>query len=104
MFTNSITFNEIVEKTKAMLGENYRDEEIDEVGTEDCILRKTYSDGDIAVDDKVGKLVIDHDDTVNLKTGDYDYDIKIIMDDYVKTLVVGTITLTEESSQDQAGE
>lgn len=68
------------------------------------IIQKKYSTGEITVDGTQGSFVMEHSDTANLKYGNYWYDIQIILprqdsvNPYVKTLAVGTITLTKEST------
>lgn len=62
------------------------------------ILQKKYSDGDIEIDGSKGKIVLEHDDTAELNYGSYVYDIQVKSGSYVKTLCLGTITLTNEST------
>lgn len=66
--------------------------------TKDTILQKRFSYGDIEIyDDKIN-FVLSHADTANLKYGNYYYDIQLVSGDYVKTLVLGTLTLTNEAT------
>lgn len=68
------------------------------------ILQKKYSTGEITIEDNLGSFVMEHEDTANLKYGTYWYDIEIMLPrentikPYVKTLAVGNITLTNEST------
>ncbi len=68
------------------------------------ILQKKYSTGEITVDGDQGSFIMEHEDTANLKYGNYWYDIQIMLPregttkPYVKTLAVGHITLTNEST------
>lgn len=66
--------------------------------TTNYILQKKKSAGDITVNGKKGSLVLEHDDTATMNYGNYVYDIQVKSGDYVKTLVLGTITLTNEST------
>lgn len=66
--------------------------------TTSYILQKKKSTNEITVDGKKGSLVLTHNDTAELNYGKYVYDIQIKSGDYVKTLVLGTITLTNEST------
>ena len=63
------------------------------------ILQKRYTRGEITINGKDGHLVLEHDDTAELKVKtQYFYDIEIKSGDYVATLVIGHIELTEEST------
>lgn len=64
----------------------------------DYIFQKKLSKGEITVNGSKGSLVIEHKDTAELKFGNYVYDMQFKSGDYVKTLVKGTITLTDEST------
>ena len=66
--------------------------------TNNFILQKKKSTSGITVDGKKGSLVLTHNDTAELGYGKYVYDIQIKSGDYVKTLVLGEITLTNEST------
>lgn len=66
--------------------------------TQNYILQKKKSNSGITVDGKKGSLVLTHNDTAELNYGNYVYDIQIKSGDYVKTLAMGTITLTNEST------
>lgn len=66
--------------------------------TTNYILQKKKSTSGITIDGKQGSLVLTHNDTAELSYGNYVYDIQIKSGDYVKTLVLGTITLTNEST------
>ena len=66
--------------------------------TQDAILQKRKSLGGITVNGKTGSLVLTHDDTAELSYGKYVYDIQIKSSTYVKTLAIGQITLTNEST------
>ena len=62
------------------------------------ILQKKKTNGEITINGKKGSLVLTHNDTAELNYGSYVYDIQVKSGDYVKTLVLGTITLTNEST------
>ena len=66
--------------------------------TATAILQKKYTTGGITVEGNVGSLVLTHDDTKELSYGRYVYDIQIVSGTYVKTIVLGEITLTNEST------
>lgn len=66
--------------------------------TSTAILQKKKSTGDITIDGSQGKIFLTHNDTKELSYGAYVYDIQITSGDYVKTVVLGTITLTNEST------
>ncbi len=62
------------------------------------IFQKKYSRGEIELEGIEGKLVISHSDTANLKYGRYVYDLQLKDGEYVKTLLKGSITLSNEST------
>lgn len=62
------------------------------------ILQKKMSSGSIKVEGAKVSLFIEHKDTAKLSYGNYVYDIQFKSGDYVKTLFIGTITLTNEST------
>ena len=65
--------------------------------TSDLIFQKKFSTGEIKLDkDGLYYLVINSDDTANLKYGTYGYDITLKSGEFVSTQVIGTITLTKE--------
>ena len=66
--------------------------------TANYIVQKKKSLGGITVNGKQGSLVLTHDDTAELNYGKYVYDIQIKSGTYVKTLAIGQITLTNEST------
>ncbi len=66
--------------------------------TSDVVIQKRLSQGEIKLEGKIGSFAIEHSDTSNLKYGNYVYDIEVVSGDYHKTLVLGTITLTNEST------
>lgn len=66
--------------------------------TSSAIIQKKLTSGTIEVDGNQGSLVLTHDDTAELKYGSYVYDIQIKTGNYVKTLALGKITLTNEST------
>jgi len=66
--------------------------------TQEYILQKKKSTYGITIDGNNCSLILTHNDTANLKYGNYVYDIQVKSGDYVKTLVLGTITLTNEST------
>lgn len=64
--------------------------------TGDVILQKKLSTDEIKYQDGVYYVILDHDDTAELKYGTYVYDFEIMSQNLVKTVVMGTITLTNE--------
>lgn len=64
----------------------------------DFILQKRFSYKELEVyGDKIN-FILSHEDTANLKYGNYVYDIQLMSGDYVKTLVLGTMILTNEAT------
>lgn len=64
-----------------------------------AILQKKYSTGDITVDGENAYFYMNHTDTTGLKIGGkYKYDISVKDTDYVGTLYIGTISLTNEAT------
>lgn len=59
------------------------------------LIQKKYPD-DISYSDGYFYFVINSEDTSNLAYGQYQYDIEIKSGEYVRTLGMGTIELTEE--------
>ena len=66
--------------------------------TSTALLQKKKSTGGITVDENKCSLVLTHDDTAEMSYGKYVYDIQIKSSTYVKTLALGQITLTNEST------
>lgn len=66
--------------------------------TAQYIIQKKKTTGDISVEDTNVSFVINHNDTAKLKYGNYVYDISFKSGDFVKTLFIGKITLTNEST------
>lgn len=64
--------------------------------TKDFVLQKKLSEGDITYKDGYYFIILTHEDTANLKYGTYVYDIQLMSSDIVSTLILGTITLTQE--------
>lgn len=64
--------------------------------TGDVILQKKLSKDEIKYKDGVYYVILEHDDTAELKYGTYVYDFEIMSEGLVKTVVMGTITLTNE--------
>ena len=64
--------------------------------TKEKILQKKLSDGSIYYESGYYFITLSHEDTANLKYGTYVYDIQLMSAGIVETLVLGTITLTEE--------
>ncbi len=59
------------------------------------LIQKKYPD-DINYSDGYFSFTLSSEDTSNLAYGTYQYDIELKSGDFVKTLGLGTITLTEE--------
>lgn len=64
----------------------------------DYIIQKKLSKGEIQYQDGCYYLILEHDDTANMKYGTYVYDIQIVSRGFVRTPILGTITLTEEAT------
>ena len=62
----------------------------------DFVMQKRFSTGGIKYIDGYYYIKIEHKDTANLRFTEYVYDIQIMSQNIVKTLVLGNITLTEE--------
>lgn len=65
----------------------------------EVIFQKKYSTGGIKKDDEhdgLYYLIIESNDTNELKYGSYGYDVTIKSGDFVSTQVIGSITLTKE--------
>jgi hypothetical protein len=63
--------------------------------SEDILIQKRYPDS-ITYSDGYFNFILNSEDTSELAYGTYNYDIELKSGDYVKTLGLGTITLTEE--------
>lgn len=64
--------------------------------TKQKIIQKRLSDGSIHYDSGYYFITLLHEDTADLKYGTYVYDIQLMSGEVVATLILGTITLTEE--------
>lgn len=65
--------------------------------SEDVLLQKTLKNGGIVLkEDNFYYITLKSEDTSNLNYGTYTYDIEVKSNDFVKTLILATITLTEE--------
>lgn len=64
--------------------------------TKQKILQKKLSDGGIHYNGGYYFITLNHEDTASLKYGTYVYDVQLMSDGIVATLVLGTITLTQE--------
>jgi hypothetical protein len=63
------------------------------------VFQKKLSRGEISISNAKVSLVIEHNDTKDLKiNGKYSYDIQLESGTLVKTMIVGIITLTKEES------
>ncbi len=61
------------------------------------VLQKTLGNGITPVDNGYFRVLLNSSDTANLQYGDYGYDIELKTNEgIVKTLTIGTMTLTEE--------
>lgn len=67
-------------------------------GKSDAILQKRFSRGDFIIQDGIISCIFSHSDTAELKYGTYYYDIELISGDCVRTVILGTITLTNEAT------
>ncbi len=59
------------------------------------LIQKKYPD-DIKYDEGYFIFVLNSEDTAEMPYGTYQYDVELKSGEYVKTLTLGTITLTEE--------
>ena len=66
--------------------------------TEEYILQKRLTRGEIEKVDNQFALELSHTDTATLAYGNYVYDIQIKSGTYVRTAYKGQITLTEEAT------
>ena len=64
--------------------------------TPEVLFQKKFSNADIEKDDDGYKLTITSTDTETLSYGSYVFDICIKSTDLVRTLAIGTLTLTNE--------
>lgn len=64
--------------------------------TSEVLFQKKFSSGDIQRDNDGYKLILTSNDTAGLKYGSYVFDICIKSTDFVQTLVIGQLTLTNE--------
>ena len=65
--------------------------------SKNIVMQKTYSNKEIEVSGTKATLVIEHNDTKDLKIkGKYNYDVQFTSGDYYKTLVIGKFELTNE--------
>ena len=63
------------------------------------VIQKHYSRGEIEVEGTTAKFFFKHDDTKDLKIGGkYQYDVQFSSGDFYKTMIIGTITLTKEQT------
>lgn len=62
----------------------------------DYILQKKLSTDEIKYKNGVYYVILEHNDTAELDYGTYVYDFEIISEELVKTILMGTITLTNE--------
>lgn len=62
----------------------------------DFILQKRFSKGEITEENGYYYITLNHLDTGNLKPGNYVYDIQLMSNDLVKTLVTGDIALNKD--------
>ena len=63
--------------------------------SEEVMFQKEYPN-DIQYEDEYYKFVINSEDTSGMSYGTYSYDIELKSGDYVKTLIIGSMTITEE--------
>jgi hypothetical protein len=66
--------------------------------TQNYVLQKKYTNGDIVQNGNTLNLVLTHTDTANLSYGKYVYDIQVKSGTYVHTVAIGQVTLTNEST------
>lgn len=65
--------------------------------SEEVLLQKTLKNNGINLkEDNFYYITLKPEDTSNLGYGTYTYDIEVKSNDFVKTLILATITLTEE--------
>lgn len=66
--------------------------------TQEFILQKRLTKGDIVFEEGQFNMVLSHKDTANLSYGKYVYDIQVKSEEYYKTICIGTIQLTNEAT------
>lgn len=64
--------------------------------SQNAIFQKRFSNNDITQENGICSFVILPEDTRNLTYGSYVYDLCLKSGDYVHTLAIGTLTLTNE--------
>ena len=64
----------------------------------EALFQKKKSLGEIQIDGSNATVILEHDDTKLMKYGDYVYDVQIKTGTYVKTILIGTFTLTNEAT------
>jgi len=68
--------------------------------SQDYVFQKCLSKGSIAYDKNTNyyHIKIDPEDTENLRYGEYVFDIEITQDNNIKTILKGTLNITEEAT------
>ena len=66
--------------------------------TTTALLQKKLSTGDITITNGLCSFTLEHTDTASMNYGKYFYDIELKEGTYVKTLIIGNITLTNEAT------
>jgi hypothetical protein len=64
--------------------------------TSAIIFQKKFTSGDIQKDEDGYKIILTSEDTARLNYGSYVFDLCIKSTDFVKTLAIGQLTLTNE--------
>lgn len=64
----------------------------------DYILQKKLTTGDLTIVDGVCTFTLTHQDTMILPYGKYVYDVQFKDGNYVKTILIGQIELTDEAT------
>ncbi len=67
-----------------------------DTNTEDYLLQKRLTAGEIIYENGKIKTELTHKDTANKNYGKYYYDFQLKSEKYVKTLILGQIELTKE--------
>lgn len=66
--------------------------------TSEYVLQKKKTTGGITVNGATATITLEHDDTKTQKYGEYVYDVQIRSGTYVKTVLIGKFTLTNEAT------
>lgn len=66
--------------------------------TQTALIQKRLSTSGITVENGICSLTLTHLDTASMSYGKYRYDVQLKDGSYVKTLIIGQLTLTNEAT------